>query len=60
MKVLIIEDEKALSESIFAYLQSEHFTCETALDFESAREKISLYDPSMKKFWAFDRGLTTT
>jgi len=44
MKVLIIEDEKALSESIFAYLQSEHFTCETALDFESGREKISLYE----------------
>ena len=44
MKVLIIEDEKALSESIFAYLQSEHFTCETAPDFESAREKISLYE----------------
>ena len=44
MKVLIIEDEKALSESIFAYLQSEHYTCETALDFESAREKISLYE----------------
>src|ERR1700722_9775715 len=38
MKVLIIEDEKALSESIFAYLNSEHYTCETAL------EKISLYD----------------
>jgi DNA-binding response OmpR family regulator len=44
MKVLIIEDEKALSESIFAYLQSEHFTCETAFDFKSALEKISLYE----------------
>jgi DNA-binding response OmpR family regulator len=44
MKVLIIEDEKALSESIFAYLNSEHFTCETATDFASAMEKISLYD----------------
>jgi DNA-binding response OmpR family regulator len=44
MKVLIIEDEKALSESIFAYLNSEHYTCETALDFKTAIEKISLYD----------------
>src|SRR5450432_1149806 len=44
MKVLIIEDEKALSESIFAYLHSEHYTCETALDFKTALEKISLYD----------------
>src|SRR5450755_12685 len=44
MKVLIIEDEKALSESIFAYLYSEHYTCEAALDFKTAMEKISLYD----------------
>ena len=44
MKVLIIEDEKALSESILAYLHSEHYTCETAADFRSAMEKISCYD----------------
>src|SRR5450432_4800472 len=44
MKVLIIEDEKALSESILTYLHSEHYTCETALDFKTAMEKISLYD----------------
>ena len=44
MKVLIIEDEKALSESIYAYLHSEHYTCETAGDFKTAWEKISLYD----------------
>jgi DNA-binding response OmpR family regulator len=44
MKVLIIEDEKALSESIFAYLHSEHYTVETASDFHTAMEKISLYD----------------
>jgi DNA-binding response OmpR family regulator len=44
MKVLIIEDEKALAESILAYLHSEHYTCETASDFRSAMEKISLYD----------------
>jgi DNA-binding response OmpR family regulator len=44
MKVLIIEDEKALSESIFAYLHSEHYTVETASDFHTAIEKISLYD----------------
>ncbi len=44
MKVLIIEDEKALSDSIFDYLNSEHFVCETALDFQTALEKISLYD----------------
>jgi DNA-binding response OmpR family regulator len=44
MKVLIIEDEKALSESIFAYLHSEHYTCETAADYRSAIEKIDMYE----------------
>ena len=44
MKVLIIEDEKDLSESISAYLKSENFTCEAAFDFGEALEKISLYD----------------
>jgi DNA-binding response OmpR family regulator len=44
MKVLIIEDEKALAESILAYLHSEHYICEMAPDFSTALEKISLYD----------------
>src|SRR5450755_2711866 len=44
MKILIIEDEIALSESISAYLNSEHFTCEMASHFNTAMEKISLYD----------------
>ena len=44
MKVLIVEDEKALAESISAYLGSEQFKCEIASDFASAREKIALYD----------------
>ncbi|MEP6750049.1 MAG: response regulator transcription factor [Bacteroidota bacterium] len=44
MKVLIIEDEKELSDSVCAYLNSESFICETAYDFATAIEKISLYD----------------
>ena len=44
MKVLIIEDEKSLSDSIATYLNDENFICETAYDHESAMEKISLYD----------------
>lgn len=44
MKVLIIEDEKALAESILAYLHSERYICELAPDFPAALEKISLYD----------------
>jgi len=44
MKVLVIEDEKELSDSICTYLANEQFVCERALDFHSAIEKISLYD----------------
>ena len=44
MKLLIIEDEQALSDSIFTYLNSESFVCETVYDYETAMEKISLYD----------------
>jgi DNA-binding response OmpR family regulator len=44
MKVLVIEDEKELSESICSYLAGEQFVCEKALDFQTALEKISLYD----------------
>jgi DNA-binding response OmpR family regulator len=44
MKVLIIEDEKELSKSICQYLAGEQFVTETAYDFHSALEKISLYD----------------
>jgi DNA-binding response OmpR family regulator len=44
MKILVIEDEKELSDSICAYLANEQFVCEKALDFPNALEKISLYD----------------
>lgn len=46
MKVLIIEDEKALSSSIAAYLSAEQYVCETALDFSAAQMKASQYDYS--------------
>jgi DNA-binding response OmpR family regulator len=44
MKILVIEDEKELSKSICQYLSGEQFFTETALDFHSALEKISLYE----------------
>ena len=44
MKILIIEDEKELSESIATYLKSENYICETAPDFNKAIEKTELYD----------------
>jgi DNA-binding response OmpR family regulator len=44
MKILIVEDEKALSESISAYLNSEQYVCESAADFSTAMMKIMQYD----------------
>jgi DNA-binding response OmpR family regulator len=44
MKILIVEDEKALSESIFAYLNSEQYDCEIAADFSAAINKIKHHD----------------
>ncbi len=43
MKILIIEYEKPLSDSMFAYLSNESYLCETAFDLESAKEKIDLF-----------------
>jgi DNA-binding response OmpR family regulator len=44
MKILIIEDEKALSESIGNYLTSAGFVCEFASDLTGAFEKVPVYD----------------
>ncbi|KRT13318.1 two-component system response regulator [Pedobacter ginsenosidimutans] len=43
MKILIIEDEQALYESILAYFTGEGNICELATDFVTASEKIALY-----------------
>ena len=44
MKLLIVEDEQALSTSIISYLKEENYVCEIAADYPSAMEKIELYD----------------
>src|SRR5262245_9640414 len=44
MKILIIEDEKALRESIQKYLEYQGYVCETAEDFFTAKEKIHQYN----------------
>jgi DNA-binding response OmpR family regulator len=44
MKVLIVEDEMEISSSIVEYLQGENYICETAFNYESALEKIALYE----------------
>lgn len=43
MKILIVEDEKELSQNIKKYLSSENYICEQAYNFDEALEKISLY-----------------
>lgn len=44
MKLLIVEDEQTLSDSIVGYLKQNDFTCDTAEDYAGALEKIDLYD----------------
>ena len=43
MKILIVEDEQALAESIESYLADEGYICEIANTFDLASEKINLY-----------------
>jgi len=44
MKILIIEDEIDLSNSITSYLRQEKFKCEAVLNYTDAIEKINLYN----------------
>ncbi|MDQ1265258.1 MAG: two-component system, OmpR family, response regulator CiaR [Bacteroidota bacterium] len=44
MKILIVEDEPEILDSIAVYLNSEDFICEKAPDFETASEKMGTYE----------------
>lgn len=44
MKILIIEDQQELSDSIRDYLSHENFACEMAYDYYRAMEKVRLVD----------------
>lgn len=44
MKLLIIEDEKELSDSIVSFLSREDYLCEQAFSFDEAVSKIAIYD----------------
>lgn len=44
MKLLIIEDERQLSESIVRYLDREDYLCEQAFTFGEAAERIAAYE----------------
>lgn len=43
MKILVIEDEKALRDSMLDYFTEEGNICESASDYRTAYEKIALY-----------------
>ena len=43
MKILIVEDEKGLAESISSHLSREGFICESVYDLNWAIEKVNLY-----------------
>jgi len=43
MKLLIVEDERELSQSIVSFLSSENYICEQSFTFDEAMEKIALY-----------------
>lgn len=44
MKILIVEDERGLSDSIRDYLSSEKYLCEQAFNFADAKMKIGVYE----------------
>jgi len=43
MKILIIEDEKGLRESIGEYFSEAGNVCETASDYTEAMAKVNVY-----------------
>jgi len=43
MKLLIIEDEQALSDNIRSYLSTNEVICEVVSSFEAARDKLNIF-----------------
>lgn len=48
MKILIIEDERELSDNIVTFLSSENYLCEQAFTFADAKMKVHLYEPQIR------------
>src|SRR5574344_2005783 len=44
MKILIVEDEKELSDSIVSYLNQGNYLCEQVYSFAEAMDKVSFYE----------------
>jgi len=43
MKILIVEDEKHLAESMYMYLTQESYLCEVATNLREAQDKVNAY-----------------
>lgn len=43
MKILVIEDERRLSENIVSYLSKDNYLCEQVYTYDEALDKINLY-----------------
>ena len=44
MKILIIEDERQLSDSIMEYLSAEKYLCEQSFTYADAKMKVNVYE----------------
>lgn len=44
MKLLIVEDERSLSDSIVTYLDGEKYRCEQAFTYAEAKMKVGMYE----------------
>ncbi|RZK28794.1 MAG: response regulator, partial [Hymenobacter sp.] len=44
MKLLIVEDEPELLDTVVRYLQAQQYGCEVATTYAQAQEKMLLYD----------------
>ena len=44
VKILVVEDEKDLRETIVSFLEEEGYLCEQAAGFELGTEKVNLYE----------------
>ncbi len=44
MKILLVEDEKPLADSILRFLKEDGYVCEWAKDYAAGDEKASMYD----------------
>ena len=44
MKILIVEDERKLSDSIVAYLNGARYLCEQAFTYADAKMKVNMYE----------------